>query len=167
MKQRMKLRILFVCLIVLGGRRKSFGSGESRRAGWANVSDFASSSSMPAENSSQMGYQLGVTADYEFNNHLVLTSGLSFIRRNGKLELGQNYYPSDGSFMRFPRVETAVNYLQSPLTVGYRFHCGDGFSLTPSVGLYAAYGLGAGSCALDVKAENGEISSEGWEALQE
>ena len=166
MKQRMKLRILFVCLIVLGGVGSLLAQVKVGVQAGANVSGFASSSSMPAENSSQMGYQLGVTADYEFNNHLVLTSGLSFIRRNGKLELGQNYYPSDGSFMRFPRVETAVNYLQSPLTVGYRFHCGDGFSLTPCVGLYAAYGLGAGSCALDVKAENGEISSEGWKPLQ-
>lgn len=165
MKKRMKLRILSVCVAVLCAVGSLSAQVRIGVQAGANLSTFASGNSMPAESDSRVGYQLGLTADYEFRNHLVLASGLSFIRRNGKLELGQNY-PSGGGFMRFPQVETAVNYLQVPLTVGYRFHGGNGFSLTPSVGLYAAYGLGAGTCALDVKADNGEVSSVGWKPLQ-
>lgn len=165
MKQRMKLRILFVCVVAFGFAGNLSAQVKVGVQAGANVSGFASSSSMPAESSLRMGYQVGVTADYEFSNHLVLASGLSFINRNSKLELGQNY-PSGDAFMRFPNVETSVNYLQVPLTIGYRFHFGEGFSLTPSVGLYAAYGLGAGSCALDVKADNGEVSFVGWKPLQ-
>lgn len=132
-----------------------------------NLSTFAGGKYMPVERGNgQAGYQLGLTADYEFRSHLMLMSSMSFIRRNGDLQLGDNY-PGGGSFMRFPKVETAVNYLQLPLMLGYHFRLGDSFSLMPSVGVYAAYGFDAGRCALDVRSgeADGEVSSVGWKPL--
>lgn len=130
-----------------------------------NLSAFAGKGTFFADKGNgQAGYQLGVTVDYALKNHLMLMSGLSWVRRNGDLKLGVPYY-GEHSFMRFPQTETAVNYLQVPLKLGYQFCLHNRFSLIPSVGLYAAYGLGAGKCALDVQPDEGEVTAIGWKPL--
>lgn len=120
----------------------------------ANLSRMVGSSSLPSEKEAKTGFQIGMTADYEFGAHWMLMSGISFIQRHGELQLGENY-PSTSSqyegYMRFPKVQTRINYLQIPLKLGYNFQIGQKLQLIPSIGLYAAYGFGAGDCDLTIK----------------
>lgn len=160
----MKLRIMLLgmalCLVNMLAAQVKVGV----QAG-ANLSTFAGKGSFYADKgNSQVGYQLGVTADYELGKHWMLMSGLSWVRRDGDLKLGMPYY-GDHSFMRFPQAETAVNYLQVPLKLGYQLRFHDRFSLIPSVGLYAAYGFGAGKCALDVQSDEGKTTAMDWKPL--
>ena len=133
----------------------------------ANLSKFVGNGSLPSEKDGfKAGYQLGVTADYEFKNHLMLMSGISFIRRNGDLKLGLNY-AGGTSVMAYPKVETKINYLQIPVALGYSFHISENFSLIPFVGVYVAYGFGAGKCDLDVRGDkDSRVTSMGWKPLQ-
>lgn len=133
----------------------------------ANLSKFVGNGSSPSEKGEfKAGYQLGVTADYKFKNHLTLMSGVSFIRRNGDLKLGLNY-AGGTSVMAYPKVETKINYLQIPFGLGYNFHIGENFNLIPFAGVYVAYGFGAGKCALEVMGDNAsQITSIGWKPLQ-
>ncbi len=129
----------------------------------ANLSKFVGTSSFPSEKGNlKAGYQVGVTADYEFKNHLMLMSGLSFIQRRGDLKLGMNY-AGETPVMTFPKVETKINYLQIPVALGYNFRVNDNFSLIPSVGVYVAYGFGAGKCDLNLRGNN--ANSVGWKPL--
>ena len=93
----------------------------------ANLSRFVGSSSLPSEKKAKMGVQLGVNLDYEFMNHWLLMSGLTFIQTQGELKLGENYngvqgdsYMNPTAFMKFPEVQTKVNYLQVPELVCFK-----------------------------------------------
>ncbi len=129
----------------------------------ANASKFVGKGSSPAVKGDwKLGYQIGVNASYEFQNHWMLLSGLSFIQRSGDLQLG--VYDATGNVgMIHPKVATKINYLQVPLKVGYNIHISNRFSLIPNAGLYAAYGWGAGAC--DLKTGSGSVSTT-WKPLQ-
>ncbi len=131
----------------------------------ANLSRMVGSSSLPSEKKTKTGFQIGITADYELGSHWALMSGVSFIQRHGELELGENYHSTPSQYegyMRFPKVQTIINYLQVPLKLGYKFHLNQHVHLLPSIGLYAAYGFGAGDCDLTVK----DMGVTQWKPLE-
>lgn len=136
----------------------------------ANLSKFAGSGTHPSakgDTKMKAGYQLGITADYEFKNHLMLMSGLSFIQRSGDLNQDLNYVSGTGK--AYLQAGTRINYLQVPLRLGYNFHISENFSLIPSVGIYAAYGLGAGSNDICIKGKTDAKPSDypsSWKPLQ-
>lgn len=132
-----------------------------------NLSRFVGNGSSSSEKGDvKAGYQIGVTADYECKNHLILMSGVSFIRRNGDLKLGLNY-AGGTSVVVFPKVETKINYLQIPVALGYNFPVNKNLSLIPFVGVYVAYGFGAGKCDLDVMGDSAsQVTSISWKPLQ-
>ena len=116
----------------------------------------------------KIGFQIGATADYEFKNRMMIMSGLYFTRKVGDLKLGDNYYNSTdkpSTYMKYPKVETKINYLQIPIKIGYNFNISENFSLIPSIGVYAAYGFSAGKCDLDIKGEDSKITSTQWKPL--
>lgn len=162
MKSRVLLTLAALFLVGTLAAQVRFGV----EAG-ANWSKFVGNGTSPSDKGGlKTGFQLGVTADYEFKNHLMLMSGLSFIRRSGDLKLGTNY-AGGTSFMAYPKVETRINYLQLPVALGYHWRMAENFSLIPFVGAYAAYGLGAGRCDLDVAKEDASrVESVGWKPLQ-
>lgn len=139
----------------------------------ANLSRMVGTSSLPSEKTAKVGGQLGVNVDYEFKNRWMLMSGLTFVRMQGELELGENYngasadsYANLSSFMKFPEVQTKINYLQVPLKLGYHFRLNERFSMIPSAGAYFAYGFSAGKCDLKVlDGETGEVSATQWKPL--
>lgn len=138
-----------------------------------NLSRMVGSSSLPSEKTAKVGGQMGVNVDYEFKNRWMLMSGLTFVRMQGELELGENYngasagaYTNLTSLMKFPEVQSKINYLQVPLKLGYHFRLNERFSVIPSVGAYFAYGVGAGKCDLKVlDGETGEVSDAQWKPL--
>ncbi|MDO4715403.1 MAG: outer membrane beta-barrel protein [Bacteroidales bacterium] len=79
-------------------------------------------------------FRVGVDMHYTFSLPIVISSGLSFARKEFSLK-GDVYGRSirEGHFSN-------LNYLQLPLTVGYNFQLG-AFTLRPSVGLVVNYGL--------------------------
>ena len=165
-------KLLFVLSVLLCACHASAQVKVGVEAG-ANLSRFVGSSSLPSEKKAKMGVQLGVNLDYEFMNHWLLMSGLTFIQTQGELKLGENYngvqgdsYMNPTAFMKFPEVQTKVNYLQVPLRLGYQFCLNESLCVIPSVGGYVAYGFGAGKCDLKVKdGETGKISSTQWRPL--
>lgn len=118
------------------------------------------------------GYQVGATVDYQFCEHWVLMSGLSLLQKGGALN--QDLFVNAGNSItqqlavpRFDRISLKMNYIELPLKIGYSFRVGDKLTLIPSVGVYGAYGFGAGSCALNVfrynqSANTGQFVSAEW-----
>lgn len=135
-----------------------------------NLSKFAGSGTyrlVKGDTKMKAGYQLGITADYEFKNHLMLMSGLSFIQRSGNLNQDLNY--AGGTGQAYLQAGTRINYLQLPLKLGYNFHINENFSVIPYVGVYVAYGFGAGSNDICIKGKTDAKPSDypgSWKPLQ-
>lgn len=164
-ERNMKIRSLALLVFTILCVCPLFGQVKVGVEAGANLSKFVGNGSSPSEKDDfKAGYQLGVIADYEFRNNLMLMSGLSFIRRNNELKLGLNY--TGGSVMAYPKVETKINYLQIPVALGYNFHFAKDISLIPFAGIYVAYGFGAGKCDLDVMDEStSQVTSLDWKPL--
>lgn len=121
------------------------------------------SHSLPAGNKDmKVGFQAGLTADYEFRNRLMLMSGLYFVRKGGSLKLGEHI--GQKTFYHYPDVEVKMDYLQVPVKLGYNFRMNDKISLIPYVGVYAAYGLPFGHSDIEV-ADHGKVTSDTWKPL--
>jgi hypothetical protein len=131
----------------------------------ANASKFVGSGSMPSDKGSmKAGYQLGISADYSLGKHFSLLSGIGWSRQNNEAKLGLNY--AGGNQMKYPKVEANLNYLRVPLALGYAFHISDKISVMPHVGVYAAYGFGAGDCDLSIRDDNSEeVKNQSWKPM--
>ena len=114
-------KLILACLVMLFALPAVAQVKVGVEAG-ANLSKYLTRShSLPAGSKDmKVGFQTGLTADYEFQNHLTLMSGLYFIRKSGNLKLGENY--GQKPFYRYPNVESKINYLQIPVKLGYSFH---------------------------------------------
>lgn len=152
-------KLILACLVILCSLPAMAQVKLGVEAG-ANLSHYLTNSHSNPSGSKDMkvGFQAGVTADYEFQNHLMLMSGLYFIRKGGNLKLGENY--GKNSYYRYPNVEVKMNYLQIPVKLGYNFHINNKLSLIPYIGLYAAYGFDAGKSDLQM-VDNGK-PTEGY-----
>lgn len=117
------------------------------------------------------GFQIGGTVDYQFSEHWVLMSGLSFIQKGG--ELNQNLFvgAGNGSYLllgapNYDRISLKMNYLELPVKIGFNIRLNDQVSLIPSIGLYGAYGFNAGNCSLnaykDVRDTRGTFTQVEW-----
>lgn len=160
-------KLILACLIILCSLPATAQVKLGVEAG-ANLSNFIANSHSNPSGSKDMkvGFQAGLTADYEFQNHLMLMSGLYFVRKGGNLKLGENYHGEHGiaAYYRYPNVEVKMNYLQIPVKLGYNFHINDKLSLIPYVGLYAAYGFNAGESDLQMVGD-GKLINTGWKPL--
>ena len=147
-------KLILACLITLCSLPVAAQVKLGIEAG-ANLSNYITDSHSNPSDSKNMkvGFQAGLTVDYEFQNHLML-------------KLGENYYGKDGinAYYRYPDVEVKMNYLQIPVKLGYNFHINDKLSLIPNVGLYAAYGFNAGESDLQMVGD-GKLIHAGWKPL--
>ena len=157
-------KLILACLVILCSLPAMAQVKLGVEAG-ANLSNYLTNSHSNPSGSKDMkvGFQAGVTADYEFQNHLMLMSGLYFIRKGGNLKLGENY--GKNSYYRYPNVEVKMNYLQIPVKLGYNFHINDKLSLIPYIGLYAAYGFNAGKSDLQM-VDNGKLLDTSWKPIE-
>ena len=161
----MKLHFIALGLLMIVGISSLSAQVKVGAEAGANLSGFVGNGSSPSvKGNLQAGYQVGLTVDYESDSRWVWISGLSFVQKRGDLKLGHNY--ADGSqMMTYPKVETRINYLRVPLKLGYDFRIRNAFNLVPSIGVYVAYGLDAGTCELDKRNESGEVQSINWKPL--
>ena len=90
-------KLILACLITLCSLPVAAQVKLGIEAG-ANLSNYITDSHSNPSDSKNMkvGFQAGLTVDYEFQNHLMLMSGLFFVRKGGNLKLGENYYGKDG-----------------------------------------------------------------------
>ena len=91
-------KLILACLITLCSLPVAAQVKLGIEAG-ANLSNYITDSHSNPSDSKNMkvGFQAGLTVDYEFQNHLMLMSGLFFVRKGGNLKLGENYWKGFGS----------------------------------------------------------------------
>lgn len=109
------------------------------------------------------GFQVGITADYEFKKHWMLMSGLSFMQTRSNMKLA----PFTDAFY-FPDTEIKLNHLTIPLKVGYNIRINENFSLIPSIGWYGSIDLSAGNSSLKTlhpSDDKAEIRQGSWKPM--
>lgn len=84
-----------------------------------------------SEAKSQLGYNLGIIADYNFNTNLFFRTGLDFTSKGAKYENNFGYRKRG----------YRLNYLQLPVSIGYRLGITDNINLVANAGGYLAYGI--------------------------
>ena len=105
----------------------------------------------------RVGYQMGVTIDYEINETYSILSGLSFITKGSKIEsLGYKHYINETSYSLYKYEE---QYLQIPFLAAYTLNLIPDLNLIFAVCPYFAYGIGGNSKLLsdDETGGNGSI----------
>ena len=83
------------------------------------------------------GFHAGIILQYMFTRNMGLESGLYYSQQGGKKEIDERIagIRAKASYSMRPA------YLQMPVLFIYKFHFSDDFSLFPSAGLYAGYGI--------------------------
>ncbi len=82
------------------------------------------------------GFKFGAFAEYTLNNAIALEAGLAYVRKGATVS-GHNI-----NFNRLSSVKLAeMDYLQIPVTVGYKFTPYRDFTIKPAVGGYYAVGV--------------------------
>lgn len=105
------------------------------------------------------GFQIGVTADYEFEKHWMLITGVSFMQTHSNMKLA-----TYTNAFYFPNTEIKLNHLTIPLKVGYNIHINDNLSLIPSVGWYGSINFSAGNASLKY-IDGDEIRHTNWKPM--
>ena len=135
----------------------------------ANLSSFTGTglSPLPSKNKGmKLGYQLGISVSQPIGRHWVIQSGLSLIQKTSEAKLGV-YYHDMKPVWRYPRVQSRINYLMIPVTLGYDFCLSPKLHLIPNAGIYTAYGFNAGSCDIESKeASNQNVNTTQWKPLK-
>ena len=116
-------KLILACLITLCSLPVAAQVKLGIEAG-ANLSNYITDSHSNPSDSKNMkvGFQAGLTVDYEFQNHLMLMSGLFFVRKGGNLKLGENYVsirPRACFFPLFSFLPLWLHYNLNPLCVQY------------------------------------------------
>lgn len=112
---------------------------------------------------SRLGYHVGLIADYNFSNSLFLRTGLDFTTKGAKfdkewlgtLDLIESVDPVLNTYSGYKKDKYRLNYLQLPISLGYRFPLSKSVNLTANAGVYFAYGVYARE-----KVDNGYIDKE-------
>lgn len=97
------------------------------------------------------GYNIGGFADYNITNRWFLRSGLEITKKGGTFEGNIYDYPMgkdetsglNSYFSGNSKYSVSMNYLQLPLTIGYRLPLSEKASLNFNLGGYVSYGLSA------------------------
>ena len=103
-------------------------------AGYAHT-DIAKSA---GKTSGKSGFKVGGVIECTFDNNLSYESGLSYVRKGGK----EWDWDSKYNDQKFYWVDYQyLDYLQIPLTVGYKFYPVSDFCIKPQAGIYAGLGI--------------------------
>ncbi len=100
-----------------------------------NLSNSSAEAGEGVDKKTKIGFQLGITADYAFNEALFLQSGLSFTTKGMKIE--EKY--EDEKY----KSSTDLSYLQLPVYIGYKINATENTKIVFNAGPYFAYGLSA------------------------
>lgn len=93
--------------------------------------------------SKPLGFQLGVTLDYNISKEFYLQSGLSFTTKGTKTKITDpNYFTGNAYVEANIDQKINLNYLQLPLMAGYKVYVDDNINIILSGGAYVAYGIG-------------------------
>ncbi len=76
----------------------------------------------------RVGFNVGITADYEFKSNMSIQSGLSFITKGANMSEGNSF--------------VGLNYLQFPVYFAYKTAVSPATRIVFQAGPYAAYGIG-------------------------
>lgn len=106
---------------------------------------------------SDVGFNVGIVVDYNFNPNLYLSSGIEFFNKRIKYDHGVYSIPEQNIVI--PSSSKKAMYLQIPLHVGYKFYVNDMFRIAPNVGPYIAYGVGGRIEVGESVHINGEVIS--------
>ena len=86
------------------------------------------------------GFRVGANAEYSFANQVTLTSGIDYLRK------GVSVNGTKLLYTRISRVKLSeMDYLQIPITMGYKFYVGSAVSIRPHIGGYYAVGIAGDS----------------------
>ncbi len=103
------------------------------------------------DGSSMIGYQVGVIADYNFNEKLFVGTGLGLVNKGTKDMFGGAV---EGDFKG--------TYLSLPIHIGYRFNVSDNMLLNVSAGPEIAYGLFGSDIEWNDGSEDTNYFDDGW-----
>ena len=127
------LAIFFCCAVCAWGQKTkvNFGAEAGYTYNWINGDG--------NDSKGRSGFNVGLLADFEFHNNLTLQTGLGFVKKGGTI-WGNNMLPDyrDPECVKYHHLD----YWRLPVTLGYRVKVAHGFSITPQIGWYFAYGSG-------------------------
>ena len=90
------------------------------------------------------GFVGGIVVDYELSRNLFLRSGIDFVMKGAKLdkERVSNTNSVIGVSPRYQFEDRVrLNYLQMPVTFGYKYQVGNGFTAYLNAGPYVGFGV--------------------------
>lgn len=88
---------------------------------------------------SRVGYNFGIIADYNFSKSVFFRTGLDFTSKGAKYKYFWGNIESDGTGTQ--KNYYRLNYLQLPLSIGYRMAATNNINLIIHAGGYLAYGV--------------------------
>ena len=89
-------------------------------------------------NGRKIGYNAGVTVDYQFSRYFYILSGLEVATKGSKIK---DLYPSDEAFSKIKEKYDPI-YLQIPLHAGYTLRAAEDAAILFHGGPYLSYGVG-------------------------
>lgn len=128
---KIKLLTLVVIALVSSTAFGQFRTGVQVGAGYSGVSS-------KSKQNGHLSYSAGVIGEYKLHNGLVFHGELNYVNKGATLDNPEKEQ-WNGIINRY---EFHLHYLELPLSVGYAFDLGNKFTLTPRLGMYAAYGMG-------------------------
>ncbi|MDH6307260.1 hypothetical protein M2451_000409 [Dysgonomonas sp. PFB1-18] len=96
-----------------------------------------------AENlKAKLGFNVGVTLDYNFTSNLYLTTGLEFTTKGVKYDFEESITEEGQTFDLSAKAKINAMYLQIPIHIGYKVDVNESTKITFHAGPYIAYGVG-------------------------
>lgn len=125
----MKRKILTILLFVLVSTAFYLQSQNGWSLGVKAGLNISSAGGDFSDANSRLGYNAGIIADYNFSESIFFRTGLDFTSKGAK-------HKTD-----YQQRDYHLNYLQLPLSLGYRIAATENINLTVSAGAYLAYGV--------------------------
>jgi len=125
-----KLLLLVAVLTFTVGSALAQGFQFGAKVG-GNFSNVVGGGDYTKYNKGKIGFNVGATVDYGFNEKMFLFSGLELTTKGFKIDES------------FAKLTANAMYLQLPIHFAYKIAVGSGpVKLVPEAGLYVAYGIG-------------------------
>lgn len=139
----MKKTIITLCLLATAMFVNAQSPVTFGVKGGVNLSDLTEY----GQDKTKVGFNLGLTIDYEFAPNLYIMSGLELTTKGNKFNQEYLPYPYYGGYddiVSGGRVKGSINstYLQVPIHLGYKVQIAPSTKLVFSAGPYLAYGIG-------------------------
>ena len=136
----MKRKILTILLFVLVSTAFYLQSQNGWSLGVKARLNISSAGGDFSDANSRLGYNAGIIADYNFSESIFFRTGLDFTSKGAKYKDAWNNIASDGT-TGYQKRYYHLNYLQLPLSLGYRIAATENINMTVSAGAYLAYGV--------------------------